>query len=151
MPSRLSEAPPWVSMSLPLGGRPVSRMSWSCRPIGAKGLTVPSSSASLTSPGASSPFGLSLSRVDYPYFEGFFRKVASGAYHGDKRKYIRVITLDDNSRMDILRNLRTMNQGMLALFSNSDFDIVMTKDNTDEQKVSDIIAKIGKEWRLDVE
>ena len=47
-------------------------------------------------------FGLSLSRVDYPYFEGFLRKVASGAYHGDNRKYIRIITFDNDSRMDIL-------------------------------------------------
>lgn len=95
-------------------------------------------------------FGLSLSPVDYPYFEAFFKKVASGEYGKDRRKFIRIFTYDEDSRMDILRNLRAMNQGMIALFNNSDFDIIRTKDNMDEAKVSALIEKIENEWQLDV-
>lgn len=95
-------------------------------------------------------FGLSLSQVDYPYFEAFFKKVASGTYGTERKKFIRIFTYDDESRMDILRNLRAMNQGMISLFNNSDFDIVRTKDNIDEPKVAALIEKIENEWQLAV-
>lgn len=95
-------------------------------------------------------FGLSLSQVDYPYFESFFKKVASGTYGTERKKFIRIFTYDDESRMDILRNLRAMNQGMISLFNNSDFDIIRTKDNMDEAKVSALIERIENEWQLDI-
>ena len=86
-------------------------------------------------------FGLSLSRVDYPYFEGFFKKIASGAYHA--KKYVRIITASEHSKMEILRNLRRMNDGMISLFNNSDFDIIRTKDDIDEEKVIALIDRIA--------
>lgn len=95
-------------------------------------------------------FGLSLSQVDYPYFEAFFKKVASGVYGTERKKFIRIFTYDDESRMDILRNLRAMNQGMIALFNNSDFDIIRTKGNIDEPKVDALIGKMENEWQFAV-
>ena len=95
-------------------------------------------------------FGLSLSQVDYPYFEDFFKKIASGAYGAERKKFIRIFTYDEASRMEILRNLRDMNEGMIALYNYADFDIVRTKDNLDEGKVAEIINKIENEWQLDV-
>lgn len=95
-------------------------------------------------------FGLSLSQVDYPYFESFFRKVASGEYGKEKRKFIRIFTYDEYSRMEILRNLRAMNQGMIALFNQSDFDIIRTKDNMDEDKVSALIDELEHKWQLEL-
>ena len=95
-------------------------------------------------------FGLSLSLVDYPYFEGFFKKVSSGEYCHDRKKYIRIFTYDDESRMAILRNLRLMNKGMIALANYADFDIVRTKDNVDEEKVSIVLEKISTEWQIDI-
>lgn len=91
-------------------------------------------------------FGLSLSPVDYPYFEVFFKKVASGYYSSDRKKFIRIFTRDDSSRMDILRNLRVMNNGILALYNYADFDIIRTKDNIDEDKVATLLNTIDKEW-----
>lgn len=85
-------------------------------------------------------FGLSLSQVDYPYFKDFFSKVSSG--NVENRPFIRIITLDDSSKRDILRNLRQMNNGMIGLRNYSDFDIIRTKDNADEDKVIDLINHI---------
>ena len=87
-------------------------------------------------------FGLSLSRVDYPYFKDFFYKVSSGKL--DKRPYIRIITFDNSSKREILRNLRRMNDGMIGLWNYSDFDIIRTKDNMDENKVIALINHIKK-------
>ncbi len=95
-------------------------------------------------------FGLSLSQVDYPYFEGFFKKVASGAFGTERKKFIRIFTFDEASRMEILRNLRKMNQGMISLYNNADFDIIRTKDNMDEHKVAALIDKIKNEWTVAV-
>jgi hypothetical protein len=84
-------------------------------------------------------FGLSLSPVDYPYFKNFFETVALG---DGINPYIRIITYDDSSRMEILRNLRKMNDGMIGLFNHSDFDIIRTKNDMDENKVQSLIKKI---------
>lgn len=94
-------------------------------------------------------FGLSLSSVDYPYFEAFFKRIASGAENRERKKYIRIFTYDDESKMSILRNLRKMNSGMIMLRNYADLDIIRTKDNIDEAKVAGIINKITSEWIID--
>ena len=93
-------------------------------------------------------FGLSLSQVDYPYFRDFFTRVAEGKYSGVRKKYIRVFTKDSNTRMEILRNLRQMNSGMISLTNYADFDIVRTAHNVDEEKVLAIIDKLTNEWKV---
>lgn len=95
-------------------------------------------------------FGLSLSSVDYPYFEDFFKRIASGVEERQHKKYIRIFTYDDKSKMEILRNLRHMNSGMIRLRNYADLDIIRTKDNIDEAKVAEIINKISSEWVIDV-
>lgn len=95
-------------------------------------------------------FGLSMSRVDYPYFEDFFSNVASGQYSGEHKKSIRIFTYDEDSRIEILRNLRTMNKGMIRLFNNSDFDIIRTKDDIDSEKVQGVCNLLDG-WRLDTD
>ena len=95
-------------------------------------------------------FGISLSQVDYPYFQDFFTRVARGDYVGDRKKYIRVFTNDDKTRLETLRNLRQMNEGMIALTNYSDFDIIRTKGDVDEAKVSAMIEKISSEWESNV-
>lgn len=94
-------------------------------------------------------FGLSLSPVDYPYFEDFFKNIARGKYSGE-RKYIRIFTYDDSSRTEIMLNLRKMNEGMIKLQGYSDIDIIRTKDNIDEVKVLEVLKKISNKWQLDV-
>lgn len=86
-------------------------------------------------------FGLALSQVDYPYFADFFKRLASGEVK-ETKKIVRIFTYDDASRAEILRNLRRMNKSMINLVNYCDFDIVRTKDNVDEQKVSVILEGI---------
>lgn len=92
-------------------------------------------------------FGLSLSQVDYPYFEDFFKDVAARKYIGLDKKYIRIITYDENSRLDILNNLRGMNSGLIKL-GYSDFDIIRVKDNIDELKVQEVVEKLNKHVKV---
>ena len=94
-------------------------------------------------------FGLSLSQVDYPYFEDFFKDVASRKYMGDKKKYIRVFTYDEKSRLEILDNLRGMNSGLIKLRGYSDFDIIRTKDDMDMLKVQEVIDHLKVRWEVD--
>lgn len=94
-------------------------------------------------------FGLSLSQVDYPYFEDFFKDVASRKYMGDKKKYIRVFTYDEKSRLEILDNLRGMNSGLIKLRGYSDFDIIRTKDDMDMLKVQEVIDHLKIRWEVD--
>lgn len=95
-------------------------------------------------------FGLSLSQVDYPYFEDFFKDVASRKYMGDRRKYIRVFTYDEKSRLEILDNLRGMNSGLIKLRGYSDFDIIRTKDDMDMLKVQEVIDHLKVRWEVDL-
>lgn len=92
-------------------------------------------------------FGLALSQVDYPYFADFFKRLASGEVN-ETKKIVRIFTYDDVSRAEILRNLRRMNKSMINLVNYCDFDIVRTKDNIDEQKVSAILEEITNRWHL---
>lgn len=87
-------------------------------------------------------FGLSLSEIDYTYFEDFFRHVSEGK--SVKRKYIRIFTCDEISKRDIMYNLRQMNKGLIKLFSYSDFDIVMTKESSDQKKMGEVIEFLSK-------
>lgn len=95
-------------------------------------------------------FGLSLSSVDYPYFAPFFTKIASGLFDQDHKKYIRIFTLNDFSRMEILRNLRGMNRNMIALNNYADFDIIRTENDIDQLKVSDILKKVSEDLIIDM-
>lgn len=95
-------------------------------------------------------FGLSLSKVDYPYFEDFFRDVASRKYMGDKKKYIRIFAYDEKARLEILDNLRGMNSGLIKLRGYSDFDIIRTKDDVDDEKVQDVINHLKVRAKLDI-
>jgi hypothetical protein len=88
--------------------------------------------------------------VDYPYFEDFFKDVASRKYMGDKKKYIRVFTSDEKSRLEILDNLRGMNSGLIKLRGYSDFDIIRTKEDIDMLKVQDVIDHLKVRWEVDL-
>lgn len=95
-------------------------------------------------------FGLSLSQVDYPYFEDFFKDVSSRVYMGDKKKYIRVFTYDEKSRLEVLDNLRGMNSGLIKLRGYSDFDIIRVKNDIDFEKVEEVKQRLSKRWEIDV-
>lgn len=55
-------------------------------------------------------FGLSLGRIDYPYFQEFFRSLCKSEHRDrENSKKVTFITYDDCSRRQILRQLREMN------------------------------------------
>lgn len=86
-------------------------------------------------------FGLSLSKVDYPYFEDFFSGIIQRTY--GSKKYVRIFTYDETSRMAVLRNIRGMNKGMIKLTGYSDFDIVCTCGN-DEKRVQSVLDHLSE-------
>lgn len=91
-------------------------------------------------------FGLSLSKVDYPYFEDFFSGIIQRTYGG--KKYVRIFTYDERSRMAVLRNIRGMNKGLIKLTGYSDFDIVCTCGN-DEKRVQSVINHLSEsKWEV---
>lgn len=94
-------------------------------------------------------FGLSLSQVDYPYFEDFFKAIATKPIINTTKPYIRIFSYDERSRMAILDNLRQMNSGLIKLKGYSDFDIIRTKDGMDAYKVDAVIQRLSSQWEVD--
>lgn len=88
-------------------------------------------------------FGLSLSQVDYPYFEDFFKDIASRKFVGEQKRFIRIFTKDEKSRLEILDNLRGMNSGLIKLFGYSDFDIIRIEDSRDEKKIEEVLNHLS--------
>lgn len=80
-------------------------------------------------------FGHSLGETDYPYFSDFFqmqcRKISP-----ENRKKIRIFTYNEKSRLDILFQLRIMNDKQTRLFfENSDFALYRTEDKMDDIQI----------------
>lgn len=76
-------------------------------------------------------FGLSLGRIDYPYFQDFFRLLCESE-HRDRAnsKKVTIITYDEYSRRQILRQLREMNQKRTNyLFGLNDVGFICTSAN----------------------
>ena len=74
-------------------------------------------------------FGHSLAENDYHYFSRFFQ-IHSDAYNRDANNKcsITIITYNDQSRADILSNLRRMNNGKIDdLFAQNDFRFLRTE------------------------
>lgn len=83
-------------------------------------------------------FGHSLGETDYHYFKNFFFDQSLSSLSVKDQKYITIFTWDEQSRMQILRQLRNMNEGSLEyLFANNHFQIICTdgKDVKDETKM----------------
>lgn len=72
-------------------------------------------------------FGHSLGPVDYSYFQTFFRNLCREENTANDRKKVTIFTYDDDSRLEILRQLRVMNnKEMQLMFNNNDFQIICT-------------------------
>ena len=75
-------------------------------------------------------FGHSLAENDYHYFSRFFQ-IHSDEYNRDTKNKcsITIITYNDQSRANILRNIRKMNNGNIdQLFSLNDFRFLRTEE-----------------------
>lgn len=92
-------------------------------------------------------FGLSLGDVDYPYFSEFFEKQCI-SNDISSRKNITFFTFDENSRQDILYQLRMMNNKKTRyFFEYSNLNFFRTKDNMDDSKIKgffqDLKTRLG--------
>ena len=80
-------------------------------------------------------FGHSLGDNDYPYFSDFFESQSRCISPGDS-KYITIFTKDNNSRIQILEQLREMNSSRTErLINDNHFMIIMT-DNPDNDRLN---------------
>lgn len=87
-------------------------------------------------------FGHSLGSTDYPYFADFFRKQCATKPDNEKIK-VRIFTYDEESRQNILLQLRNMNERHTQmLYEYCDFAIYRTKDNMDKEKIEAYIADL---------
>lgn len=89
-------------------------------------------------------FGHSLGDNDYPYFRDFF-KAQSQCVGRNSSKKITIFTKDNRSRMQILEQLRVMNDcATERLINDNDFTFVMT-DSDDKTKLNEFLSHIDKE------
>lgn len=80
-------------------------------------------------------FGHSLGETDYPYFSDFFQSQCKRTAP-EQRKKIRIFTFDEKSRLDILHQLRIMNNKQTRMFfENADFALYRTKDKMDDKDI----------------
>ena len=97
-------------------------------------------------------FGLSLGEIDSVYFKDFFCGVCHGQY---KDKYIWVITKDEESRQNILDNVKKMTGNNFDLYNQSYFKVIKTNDTSDEiefKKLYRVLApKLGEDYYIDVD
>lgn len=91
-------------------------------------------------------FGHSLGMTDYHYFEDFFLKQSGAMGSSDiKKKRIRIFTYDENSRQEILIQLRTMNNKRInELYDLNDFAIYRTKNKIDDNKIKQYFSELRK-------
>ena len=89
-------------------------------------------------------FGHSLGDMDYPYFEDFFNTQS----HCDNRKdgkRITIFTKDNHSRIQILEQLRLMNEGQTEHLQNdNEFCIIMT-DTPDQVLINPFFEHLVKD------
>lgn len=90
-------------------------------------------------------FGHSLGETDYPYFSEFFQSQCK-RIPLDMRKKIRIFTFDESSRLDILYQLRIMNNKQTRMFfENSDFALYRTKDKMDDKEIQIYFSELKRD------
>lgn len=89
-------------------------------------------------------FGHSLSKIDYHYFSQFFAKQSNPELPHKDAKVITIFTRNNESRMDILDQLRAMNNKRLDhLYGKNYFHIICT-DGSEEMRVGEFLNHIDK-------
>lgn len=87
-------------------------------------------------------FGHSLGETDYPYFSDFFKMQCQKTAPEDRKK-IRIFTYDEKSRLDILFQLRIMNDKQTRLFfENSDFALYRTMYKIDDIQIQEYFNEL---------
>lgn len=89
-------------------------------------------------------FGHSLGETDYHYFKDFFLK-QTDINKANRNLHVSIFTRDHNSRINILQQIRTMNNKKTDyLFGLCHFNIFMTDpDCNDGKRIDDFLLKLG--------
>lgn len=90
-------------------------------------------------------FGLSLGSVDYSYFDAFFRRITeSGSIAESEKQFITIFTLNDDSRLSLVFNLRNMGINIQRLYAQSHFQIICTEDDGEKKEMEDFYDRLKK-------
>lgn len=89
-------------------------------------------------------FGLSFGSIDYSYFSQFFIDQSVSNLVRKDSKYIRIFTFNDDSRNDVLDNLREMNEKN-SMFGLNDLQIVCTQNHEDKKELNLFLQKMKDE------
>ena len=90
-------------------------------------------------------FGLSFGWIDYKYFNQFFAKMSTPTVdpisERDK-KCITIFTYDESDRRSIFDFLERMDVDLDYLYSQTQFEIIRTKNNQDSKKVEEFLTRL---------
>lgn len=90
-------------------------------------------------------FGLSMGKIDYPYFRDFFEGLCNGVIPSREKKNVTFFTYDESSRLQILKQLRELTgTDLMKLKSNCYFEMIRTTccGYEDKQKFEQWLAKM---------
>ena len=90
-------------------------------------------------------FGLSMGKIDYPYFRDFFEGLCNGVIPSKEKKNVTFFTYDEGSRLQILKQLRELTgTDLMKLKSNCYFEMIRTSccGYEDKQKFEQWLAKM---------
>ena len=89
-------------------------------------------------------FGHSLGSTDYHYFSDFFKEQSGLTSEQIDSKKIRIFTYDENSRLEILSQLREMNERRVNyLYDLNDFRIFRTSSPKDREEIDDYLKQLN--------
>ena len=89
-------------------------------------------------------FGHSLGSTDYHYFSDFFKKQSGLTSEQIKSKKIRIFTYDENSRLEILSQLREMNERRVNyLYDLNNFRIFRTSCPEDKEDIDTYLNELN--------
>lgn len=91
-------------------------------------------------------FGHSLGKNDYHYFQQFFRRQSTEELTRNQSKRITIFTYDDNSRINLMEQLREMNdKNTNLLYSMNDFQLICTKDGLESERLKRFLFHLKKD------
>lgn len=91
-------------------------------------------------------FGLAMGDIDYPYFQDFFRNLCDPDNNRKNAKLVTIFTFNESSRINILRQLRIMNDKRVSyMFGQNQFQFIRTGVEEDRPKLMRFIQHLQNE------
>ena len=88
-------------------------------------------------------FGMSFGKIDYSYFDDFFKELLKGApIPEEKKQNITIFTKDNKSQSEIKERLREQEINVQKLYGCSHLCIIGTADKTNEKELNDFYDRL---------